>query len=136
MTSPVTTSGAGEDGSSSGGPAVFEPQDYEGIWVCETNGRTFGLFVDHYGGEQDVSGRVCVPLGDAPDPPEWQPCGDLSLHPIGGFAIFASVPASDGGEGWDVSAILGPAAGGDGLEGLMTGSNQEDGELVACKPWP
>ncbi|MEM6294819.1 MAG: hypothetical protein AAGA54_26340 [Myxococcota bacterium] len=137
-TTPTTaaSTGMGEGSSSGVAPDAVEPEAYEGIWVCETAVRTFGLFVDDYAGGQDISGRVCVPLGNAPDPPEWQPCGDLSLHPVEQFAIFAMVPAPEGGEPWDVSAFLFPNESGDGLEGFMAGPGESGGETVACKRWP
>ncbi|MBV1861857.1 MAG: hypothetical protein KUG77_25780 [Nannocystaceae bacterium] len=132
-----TTSTAGDDASSSGGPLVFEPEDYEGIWVCETGDRTFALFVDDYLGGQDVSGRICVPQEDALDPPQWQLCGDLTLHPIDGtFPIYAIVPTPEGGEPWDLSAFLFPSDGGDGLEGIMVGPAKRDQQPVTCKRWP
>lgn len=101
-------------GSSSGvgsstSEEMFEDGDVIGSWLCEGDDDPFVMHIDDYASPSALQGRVCAAWNGAEDPLQWEPCGDLSAHPIGGgpyLPIYAMIDDPVAGETWTVSADL------------------------------
>lgn len=137
-TEPTTASTAAASGSSSesSGGVVYDPDQALGVWLCEGGPEPFAIHVDAYDpgtGAPLAEGRACASWNDAPAPRDWEPCGELTLHPIGSWPVFALyVQISSDRGSWLINGILQWDPANDTLRGSLMGEAGASKGDVTC----
>ncbi len=136
--SPTSTgtvpSSTGSDASESTG-VPFSEDDVLGAWLCTSVADPFLLDIESYTDPQQLSGQVCAPWNKAENPLDWEHCGTLSSHPVGGgvqlwiYAVIVDLAE------WTVSAMLVYDPASDSMMGAWqgAGAGSPRGEAIACQ---
>ncbi len=134
--SPGTTADpdTGPGADSTGMAPVFADEDVLGGWSCEGQGPSFYMQVDAYASPYDITGIVCTGWDGGPDPAGWEPCGALTVHPVGGggpslwiYAVFTGMPDT-------ISVMLQYDPASDAFTGTWAGPGiDNEGDTTTCK---
>ena len=124
----------GTSADSTGAAPMFSDEDVLGGWSCEGEGPSFYMQVDAFMSPYDIGGIVCTGWDGGPDPAGWEPCGDLTVHPVGGggpmlwiYALLAGMPDT-------ISAMLVYDPATDAFTGIWSGPGiDNEGAAVTCK---